>query len=201
MPIRRNNSAPPKTMTWLKASPVLAVCVLFDLVRMFFEQFWFFGPALLATGCISVAESWVGSLWGATEAVCVAGAGFAGYWGAGPLESFGLTMAMAVGLMGWLAVGIMLLVSNTRIFEENAGHALWFAASLLVSEVPIIGTIPALSVIVWRMYRTQIRKESEKLAQYEREQEAERARARAEQARQAAELIQMREARAAAVGI
>jgi hypothetical protein len=81
-------------------------------------------------------------------------------------------MAMAVGLMGWLTVGLMLILSNARIFEENAGHALWFAASLLISEIPIIGTIPALTVVVWRMYRVQIKKETAALRKYESEQAA-----------------------------
>lgn len=198
MPTRRSSSRPPKTMTWAKAAPVLAICVMFDALRMFFEQFWFFGPALAAAACVGVVSSWVSSLWGLTELACAAGAGVLGYFGAGPIEAFGVIMAMAVGLMGWLAVGLMLIIANARIFEENAGHALWFAASLLVSEVPIIGTIPALTVIVWRMYHTQIKKEAAARRQYESEQAAALAEERAEQQRQAAMLMQARAAQLAA---
>lgn len=179
-------------MTWAKASPVLAVCVAFDALRMFFEQFWFFGPALAAAACTGVVSSVVGKLGGLTAAACTAGGGVLGYFGAGPIEAFGVIMAMAVGLMGWLAIGLMLIVSNARIFEENAGHALWFAGSLLVSEVPIVGTIPALTIVVWRMYHVQIKKETAALQKYESEQAAAIAAERDEQQRQAAKLIQAR---------
>lgn len=210
MPTRRNNKPPPKTMTWAKASPVLAVCVVFDALRIFFEQFWFFGPALAAGVCTIIAEGVVktvtfGLLGTKTAAAaCATGAGVLGYFGAVPIAAFGVIMAMAVGLMGWLAIGLMLIVSNARIFEENAGHALWFAGSLLISEVPIVGTIPALTIIVWRMYRTQIKKETEALRKYESEQAAALAEERGEQQRQAAELMQARalqQAQAAATAL
>ena len=215
MPLNRNNlrrvvrraraastsSAPPPTMTWPQAYFILAFCVIFDALRIFFEQFWFFGPALAAAACTSVASSWVGSLGGLTAATCTAGAGVLGYFGVAPIAAFGVIMAMAVGLMGWLAVGLMLIMTNSRIFEENAGHALWFAASLLVSEVPIIGTIPALTIIVWRMYRTQIKKETAAWRQYESEQAAALAAEREEQQRQAMELMQARAAQLAAAEI
>lgn len=185
-------------MTWAKASPVLVVCVIFDALRIFFEQFWFFGPALAAVACTGVVSSVVGELGGLTAAACTAGAGVLGYFGAAPIEAFGVIMAMAVGLMGWLAIGLMLIVSNARIFEENAGHALWFAGSLLISEVPIVGTIPALTIIVWRMYRTQIKKETAALQKYEGEQAAALAEEQRERQRQAAELMQAHAAQLAA---
>lgn len=204
MQTRRNNKPPPKTMTWAKASPVLVVCVIFDALRIFFEQFWFFGPALAAVACTNIVSGWVGSLWGLTAAACAAAGGVLGYFGAAPIEAFGVIMAMAVGLMGWLAIGLMLIVSNARIFEENAGHALWFAGSLLISEVPIVGTIPALTIIVWRMYRTQIKKEAAALQKYESEQAAARAEEQEERRRQAAELMQahaLQQAQAAATAL
>lgn len=188
-------------MTWGKASPVLIVCVVFDALRIFFEQFWFFGPALAAAACTGVVSSWVSSLGGLTAATCTAAAGVLGYFGAAPIAAFGVIMAMAVGLMGWLAIGLILIMTNARIFEENAGHALWFAVSLLISEVPIVGTIPALTIIVWRMYRTQIKKEAVARRQYESEQAVALAEEREERQRQAAGLMQARAAQLAAVEI
>lgn len=201
MPSRRNNSKPPKTMTWSKAVPVLIVCIIFDALRMFFEQFWFFGPALAAAACTGAVSSWVGSLWGLTAAACTGVAAALGYFGAAPIETFGVIMAMAVGLMGWLTIGLILILTDARIFEENAGHALWFAASLLVSEVPIVGTIPALTIIVWRMYRTQIHKEAVARRQYESEQAATLEEEREERQRQATELMRARAAELAAAEI
>lgn len=207
MPMRRNSSEPPKTMTWTKASPVLAVCVVFDALRIFFEQFWFFGPVLAVGICTVIAEGVVktvtfGLLGTKTAAVtCTAAGGLLGYFGAAPIEAFGVIMAMAVGLMGWLAIGLMLIMTNSRIFEENAGHALWFAVSLLISEVPIVGTIPALTIIVWRMYHVQIKKEAAAWRQYESEQATALVEEREEQQRQAAELMQARATQLAAVEI
>jgi hypothetical protein len=137
-------------------------------------------------------SSWVGSLWGLTAAACAAAGGVLGYFGAVPIEAFGVIMAMTVGLMGWLAIGLMLIITNSRIFEENAGHALWFAGSLLISEIPIIGTIPALTIIVWRMYRVQIKKEAAALQKYESEQAAALAEERQQQQIAAAEFMQAR---------
>lgn len=186
------SSKPPKTMTWSQAYFILVVCVVFDALRIFFEQFWFFGPALAAVACTNIVSGWVGSLWGLTAAACAAAGGVLGYFGAAPIAAFGVIMAMAVGLMGWLAIGLMLIMTNARIFEENAGHALWFAASLLISEIPIIGTIPALTIIVWRMYRVQIKKEKGALQKYESEQAAAIAEERQQQQVAAAELMQAR---------
>lgn len=160
-------------MTWGGAMPVLAICLIFDALRLLFEQFWFFGPAFAAVVCTikvgGVLKTVTLGLLGTkgAAAVCGGAASVLAVYGAPIFEGFGVIMAMAVGLFGWLAVGLILIITNARIFEENAGHALWFAASLLISEIPIIGTVPALIIIVWRMYRVQIKKDREALKKYE----------------------------------
>ncbi|MCX6787025.1 MAG: hypothetical protein NTY93_00665 [Candidatus Kaiserbacteria bacterium] len=169
MPQKRNNPPPP-VMTWMKALPVLIVAGIFDLVRIFFEQFWFFGPAVAALYCTTKVSGVVGMTVGSL--LCGAGAGAVGYIGSGAIEAFGVVMAMAIGLFGWMTVGLILIMTNGRIFEENAGHSLWFAASLLISETPIIGTIPGLTGVTVKMYMTQIKKDKENLAKYEKEQAA-----------------------------
>lgn len=205
MPSRRNSSKPPKTMTWAKAAPVLALCALFDALRILFEQFWFFGPALAMVACTAAGGAILKYVWLGTKtaaALCGAGLAVAEYFGIGvPIEMFGVIMAMAVGLMGWLAVGFILIITDARIFKENAGHALWFAASLLISEMPIVGTIPAITVVVWRMYHVQIKKEAAARQKYESEQAAALAAEREEQQRQAAAIMQARAAQMAAAEI
>jgi hypothetical protein len=189
-------------MTWSKAMPVLIVCVIFDALRIFFEQFWFFGPALAMMACTGIGGAILeyvpfGLGMKAAAAACGAALVVAEYLGIGvPIAAFGVLMAMAVGLMGWLTVGLMLILSNARIFEENAGHALWFAASLLVSEIPIVGTIPAFTVVVWRMYRVQIKKETAALRKYESEQAAA---LQEEQQQRAAEFMQFQASRQAQI--
>jgi hypothetical protein len=172
MPQKRNDLMPPPVMTWPKATPVLALSVIFDAIRFFFEQFWFFGPALAAIYCTGKAGEYVGSLWGLTAAACPAAAGVAGYFASAPIATFGIVMAIAVGFLGWLTIGLILLMTNNRIFKENEGHALWFVGSLLISEIPIVGSIPGFTIIVFKMYRTQIKKDRELFKKYQKEQAA-----------------------------
>ncbi len=153
-------------MTWPKASLVLVIAGIFDALRIFFEMFWFFGPALATVYCTSKVGEWVGSLWGLTAAACTATGGAVGYFSSPVTTVFGAVMAMAVGLFGWMTVGLVLLITNSRIFKENA---MWFASSLAISEVPIIGSLPALTGTMIKMYSTQIKKDKEALKKYEKE--------------------------------
>ena len=73
---------------------------------------------------------------------------------------------MATGFAGWLIVGGWLMATNSRIFKENA---LWFVGSLLFSEVPFIGAIPAITVSVWKMHSNQIKIEKAAFAKWEKE--------------------------------
>jgi len=192
MPQNRNSAKPPEVMTWGKASPILVVAVLFDLVRIFFEMFWFFGPALVAVYCSMQAGEWVGSLWGLTEAACSAAAGVAGFYGAAITIPFGTTMAMATGLFGYLTLGLWILMKNPRIFVANASGSLWLAGGFGVSVVPLIGAVPAFSLVLWRLYRTQIHVEKTALKKWEKEHVAAKRQERERQA-QAAALIRMQQ--------
>jgi len=154
-------------MTLLKALPVLAIAGLFDALRLLFEQFWFFGPALAGLYCTSKVSGVIGTVAG--TAICGASATAAGYFGSPVFIALGTVMAIAVGLSGWMTVGLILIMTNGRIFKENEYHALWFAFSLLISEVPIIGSFPALIVITWKMYDTQIKKDEVLMKKYQKE--------------------------------
>jgi len=154
-------------MTWPQALPVLIIAGIFDLLRMFFEQFWFFGPALAAVATNVAAD---GGTFGKAAGVTV---GFlAGTAGAPVIEMLGVVMAMAVGLMGFLALGIWILKTNARIFKVNASGSLWFVGGFGLSEIPFLGTIPAFSLVLWKLYRTQIRVEK---AAFKKHMEEERA--------------------------
>ena len=166
---RNNNQSPPKTMTWAKASLVLALCVIFDALRFLFEQFWFFGPLLIGSGTAVAVSHVVGSQSAGTATGALVG-GATALLGGPELEVFGIIMAMALGLLGWMVIGFVLLATNARIFKESAVGTIWFVSALFVSELPILGAVPALTIIVWRMYHTQIKKERLALRQYENEQ-------------------------------
>lgn len=176
-PIRRRRapSAPPPVMTWAKATPVLVVGGVFDLLRLFCQMFWFFGPALAAVYCaVNVSDTlsnWSFGFFGAKTAIAIC-ALIAGSIGAAAVEAtapLGVIMAMAVGFAGWITIGGWLLMTNSRIFKENT---LSFVLSLAVSEAPLLGSAPALTFALWRMYGTQIRLERAAFKKYEEEQRA-----------------------------
>ncbi|MDD2657184.1 MAG: hypothetical protein PHD04_00800 [Candidatus Pacebacteria bacterium] len=169
MPQKRS-SQPPEVMTLSKAMPVLAVCVIIDALRLMFEMFWFFGPAIAALYCTVKADSVVGALGGLTAGVCGIAAGAAGIVAVPAIEAFGVVMATATGFAGWLFVGFILMRVNQRIFKENA---VWFAGSLLLGMTPLLNALPAMTVIVWKMYNNQIKIEKAALKKYEEEHAAE----------------------------
>lgn len=186
--LKNNKQPPPDAMTWAKASPILAISIISDALGSFFAMFWLIGPALAAAYCVDKTGD-VAVIGGLLSTACAAAK--AGVLLSGQLVLFGNVMDMAIGLFGWLAVGLGLIWTNARIFKENAGHTFWFAVSLLISEIPIVGTVPALSVTMWRLYHTQIKKDKEVLKQYENEHAATLQKERQERA---AELMHIRAA-------
>lgn len=177
--LRRGNrgavlSPPPPVMTWGRATPVLVVAGVFDLVRAFFNMFWFFGPALAAVYCTSKASDWVGSLWGLTATVCAGVSAAAGAAVAKVTIPFSVVMADATALLAFLTLGLWILISNARIFKKGGSGALTFTAGFGVSAIPIIGTLPACTFSIWRLYRAQIAIEKVAYATWEKETAAAR---------------------------
>lgn len=181
-------------MTWAKAIPILILSLVFDATRLLFEMFWFFGPAIAALYCTTKVSDIVGATVGG--ALCSVGAGAVGFYGAGPIAAFGVIMAIAVGLFGWMTIGLLLIMTNARLFSDHAGHSLWFIGSLLVSEVPFIGALPAITVSIARMYHAQIKSDKAAFAAYEKAQAAESNRNRQQQA---SESMQQQQAQMAQV--
>lgn len=168
---KKNSDTPPKAMTWGKATPVFIVALMFDLMRMFFLMFWFFGPTLAALYCTNKAGELVGSLGGLTGAACTGVAGVAGFGASAITVPFGTVMAMVVGFLGFLSLGLWILMTNARIFKTIASGGLWFGGSFLISEIPILGSIvPAFSIAIFKLYGTQIRIEHAALKKWERGQ-------------------------------
>lgn len=186
---------PPKTMTWSKALPVLAFCIVFDALRAFFMMFWFFGPAIAAAYCEHQVTAAVGSLWGLTSAACSGAATAAGAFGFPVMATFGSVMAMAVGFMGWLAIGGYLLVANARMFGEEPWNSLKMLLALGGSEVPFINALPTLTFTIGSMYRAQIRKEKKELKAWQRRTETRRLALRKRRAQMLAAQMQAQAAR------
>ena len=193
MPQNKNSQEPPKTMTWGQSSIVLVPAALFDLARAFFALFWFFGPALAAAYCSSKVSGWVGSLWGLTENVCVAGAAVAGVYVSAITIPFGVVMADAVGLAAFLVLGLLVVWTNARIFKSGPAVMLRLTGGLGISVIPIIGAIPAYSLVLWRLYAKQIEIEGAARKQWEKERAEDLVRQARERQQQAVQIMQMRD--------
>ncbi len=191
---RNKSSPPPPVMTWGKASPILIVSGIFDVLRYMFLMFWFFGPALAALYCTvkgtGILSSWtLGALGAKTAATaCVAAGGVVGFFGAPIFAAFGTIMAMATALAGFLTVFLLLAIMNSRVFKEPT-TILWALFGLTIS----------ITVTVWRLYRAQIKTEKAAYKKWEKETADARAREqqqRALQAQQAQQAQQMQVAQA-----
>lgn len=186
----QNSSTPPPVMTWAKAMPVLVVAGVFDALRAFFEMFWFFGPALAAAACTAAGSTYVGTA--VAGVACTAAAAVAGFFGAGAIEVFGIIMSMALGFLGFLILGLWIILSNARIFKANATGMIWLMGGLGVSLVPFIGAIPSFTLTLIKLYRVQIR--VEKLAF--KEFQASQAAAQLQERRRQEALLQQKAAQA-----
>lgn len=187
MPQNKNSKAPPEVMTWGKASLVLIIAGVFDLLRAFFNLFWFFGPAIAAIYCSSKVSGWVGSMWGLTDAACTAVAGAAGFYFSPIIAAFGVVMADAVALLGFLFLILLVLMTNTRILKTVQTAMMQIGASFGVAALPLIGAIPTFSITLYKLYRRQIKIETAAYKKWEKDHANEQIQQRQQQA---AQLIQ-----------
>jgi hypothetical protein len=183
-------------MTWGKATPVLAVAVIFDLIRCFFEWFVFFGPALGAVVCTAGINSVVGTTIAATggkvvATVCTAAGVAGGIALSETTETIGEIMSIAIGFAGFLTLGLWIIIANPRIFKVNVSGSWWFIGGFGISEIPFVGSIPAFSIVLYKLYRTQIKIEKANLKKWESEQENNRLQ---ERNQRVAELMQEQQA-------
>jgi signal transduction histidine kinase len=185
------NSSPPDVMTVPKALPILILAVLFDVARMFFQLFWFFGPALASAYCTNTATGVVGSLWGLTAAACTAGAATLGVAAVAPITGFGVVMAMAVGLAGFLILGLCILIGNRRLLKAQASGFMWLAGGFGISQIPFIGTLPSYTIVLSKLYRTQIKVERAAYKKWQSDQAAAQLQMSNQQAQQQASLQQV----------
>jgi len=159
------NAQPPEVMTWQKAIPVLIVAGIFDVARIFFEFFWFLGPALGAALCTAttaetVSKVTLGIAGVKTAAlVCSLATGALGVWAAPALTMFGVVMSMAFGFAGFMILGLLMMRNMPRMLKANTTGAIWLMGSFVMSEIPFLGALPAFTLTLFKLYRTQIKVE------------------------------------------
>lgn len=192
MPATNDNGPGPRppVMTWGKAALPLGIALLFYVLRFMFEQFWFFGPALI--GAIASAYFGGGSAGHVAGAVATAAAG-AGEFLTGPVvEIFGAVMAMFIALLGWGTVFLIMFLSNRRLFKENSKGFLISILGFGFSIIPIIGSMPSVLGTTFELYRQQIKRDKQKLRAWETSQTAYLQQQRDAQRAQAAQIVAMR---------
>ena len=158
------SSSPPSVMTWRKATPLLLVAAVFDALRFMCEWLIFFGLAVAAAVCsyFVSSDNAIATMVGTASCSLLAAGG--GILAAPVLETFGIVMGMAVGLLGWLIIAVALLRGNARIFRANF---LWMLLALLGSEIPLVGSVPFITLVLWRMYSREITQDKAALARYQ----------------------------------
>lgn len=199
MPQKRNEPEP-EVMTRGKSMPVIIAAGIFDAARLFFTFFWFLGPALAALYCTAKTSAslsaWMLGIAGTKTAavLCSLGAGAVGAAGSEITIPFGIIMADSVGLVGFLALGLWIVMTNMRLLKAVKNAPLQFAAAFAVGEIPLIGSFPVFSFTLWRLYSAQIRVETAAHEKWEKEQADAQLR---ERNQQAARLAQIQMARVA----
>ncbi|MFA6519336.1 MAG: hypothetical protein WCT41_00715 [Candidatus Paceibacterota bacterium] len=174
MPQKKIKPEPPM-MTRSKSMPIIVAAVLFDLMRGFFTLFWFFGPALAALYCTvkggEIASSVTFGLLGTktAAALCSAAAITGGTAISAFTAPFGIIMADAVGLFGFLVLGMWIVMTNMRILKAVETGPIQFAGAFAVAEIPFLGALPVFSFILWRLYGAQIRTEEAAHKKWEKE--------------------------------
>ncbi|MDD3531622.1 MAG: hypothetical protein PHV99_03485 [Candidatus Pacebacteria bacterium] len=196
MPQNRLSSNPPRVSSRWEATPILAAFIVLDLLRAFFQFFWFFGPALAASACITAVNNAVGvtaaDIAGKLVAAGCAAAGIAGGTAASAFTTpFGLLMADAIGFVSFLSFKLWTLM-NSRVRNVQKTMMLWQMGGFLLSEVPFIGALPVYSPLVWFLYGRVIQTEKKELKKWEaataaarQKQEAQRMQVQAAQQQQA----------------
>lgn len=175
-------------MTWGGAAFPLAIAIVTDLLRTFFNFFWFLGPALAALYCAQKVSEWVGSLWGLTETVCAGLAVKAGAVVSAVTIPFGTVMAFSVAVFGFLALLLIIVMRNRRLFKTAATAPIQFGAAFALSSVPLVGALPFFTFTIGRLYGAQIKTEQAEFKKWEKQNAAAELEQRRQQAAYAAQL-------------
>ena len=111
--------------------PVIVIAVVFDALRIFLKcsGFWAsLGRCVMYCGGSAVYHQQLLVSWKQNSCCCMLPRRWRGRLFRIPaLILFGNVMAIAIGLFGWLTIGLV-LITNARIFTEHASHKLWLVA-------------------------------------------------------------------------
>lgn len=168
------SNTPPKVMTWAAAAPILMWALIFDGVRALFEYIGIFAPIAAGLVTNAVASSYLPSWLPFHDTLASASAwligGATAIFASPELEGFGMLMALILGFAGWMLIGIMILLTNARIFKESAMTLIVMILGAALTEVPLLDGLPLITGTLWAMYSRQISTEKKQFRRWQRQQ-------------------------------
>lgn len=170
MPQNKQSSKPPEVSSRWNSAPVFAAFVILDVLRAFFQFFWFLGPAVAAFACTAGVNSFFGTSiadiagkLGATGCVVAGVAG--GAAASGFTTPLGIIVAEAIGFFSFLSLKLWMNLSP-RMRGVHKNTTLWQMGSFLLSELPFLGAFPVYSLFVWISVGRAIQMEEKELKKW-----------------------------------
>jgi hypothetical protein len=114
--------------------------------------------------------------------------------GVGPIETFGLLMGDAVGFAGFLVLLVLIMLGDSRVFKVNKSGLFLLTGGLVLAEIPFIGSLPSYTVVLWVLFRRQMKVEKAALEKWEKENAQARQQEINQQRAQQIQLLQMQAA-------
>lgn len=174
-PRGRAQATPRKGMTWLKATIVLIVTVIFDALRFIFVMLVFTLPFIIGavaaayasnTSWLSWAPSWVIGL---ATSIGIATLEVFNPEAIPAIAAFGVLMASIIGFIGFLFVLGMLLAMRVKLTPHNQ---LWLGLAFVGGVTPFGNALPSLTPITLKIVRRQMRDDKKAHALYLKQQAA-----------------------------
>lgn len=111
-------------------------------------------------------------LWGGAGSVLVGTlvGGVVTFFAAPIVIFIGLIFAAIFAFIGWLVLGLMILMGNRRMFAYGAFDFIWFIAAFAGAMMPFVGGLPFMSGTLFFLFRKQIHAERKLLQKWQAEE-------------------------------
>jgi len=166
---------PTEHMPFWKYGFLIALSALFDFLKAAAISLIFLAPFAVGIGVTYTTEgtlvkafgqdmgSWLASTAGWVAGSATAAAEIFAAPVTASIEGIGVMLAIIVGLVGWLLIILLLLVSGSfNPFEGGAEHFLIILLAFGASVTPLIDAIPTFTPAIWKV-ASDLRKRDAKL--------------------------------------
>jgi hypothetical protein len=159
-------------MNAMKATILMSLALVFDVLKFMATQLWIFGPALVGGAAGVAVASQYGALAGKAAGLITGAASGAAELIPGVaagVELIGVILALAIGLLGWLILITVMASFRIRFFKGESRNFLRLFVGFLVSEIPLIDALPSFTVSTWLIIRGEYKAQKEAKAKYDAE--------------------------------